>query len=113
MANISIRKHGDLNYRVGKNINNMVELRTANRQADYKKVMIYYQAPDSEKVKQIKDDLLNLKLTNEIVIGLDGKMKVSKDNLNELPDDILVKKVAEDITLNQGKINEIVKLRSA
>ena len=112
MANISIRKHGDLNYKVGKNINNLVVLRTTNRQVDYNKVLIYYQAPNSEKVKQIKDDLLKLKLTNEIVIGLDGKMKVPKDNLNELPDDILVKKVAEDIILNQGNINEIVKLRS-
>jgi hypothetical protein len=90
----------------------LVVLRTTNRQVDYNKVLIYYQAPNSEKVKQIKDDLLKLKLTNEIVIGLDGKMKVPKDNLNELPDDILVKKVAEDIILNQGNINEIVKLRS-
>ena len=109
--NIKIQ-FGDLNYKVGKNIDNLVELKTDNREAVYKKVLIYYQAPKVQ-VKQIKDDLLNLKLKNEIVIGLDGKMKVPKDSLDELPDDILVKKVAEDITLNQGKINEIVKLRSA
>ena len=113
MANMAIRKHGDLNFKVGKNIDNLVELRTTNRKADYKKVLIYYEAKNSENVKQIKDDLLKLKLTNEIDIGLDGKMKVPKDSLNELPDDVLVKKVAEDIILNQGKINEIVKLRSA
>ena len=110
---MAIRKHGDLNFKVGKNIDNLVELRTTNRKADYKMVLIYYEAQNSEKVKQIKDDLLKLKLTNEIDIGLDGKMKVPKDSLNELPDDVLVKKVAEDIILNQGKINEIVKLRSA
>ena len=110
---MSIRKHGVLNFKVGKNIDNLVELRTTNRKADYKEVLIYYEAQNSEKVKQIKDDLLKLKLTNEIDIGLDDQMKVPKDSLNELPDDILVKKVAEDIILNQGKINEIVKLRSA
>ena len=108
-----IRKHGGLNYKVGKNIDNLVELRTNNRQADYKKILIYYEAQNNEQVKQIKDELLKLKLTNEFVIGLDKKMKVSKDSLDELLDDTLVKKVAEDITLNQGKINEIVKLSSA
>ena len=48
----------------------MVELKTMNRQAD----------------------LLKLKRDKEFTLDLDGKLKVSKDSLNELPDDVLVKK---------------------
>ena len=50
---------------------------------------------------------------DDIVIGLDGRIKATKNTLNELPDDIFVKKAAEEIVLNQGKINEIVKLKTA
>jgi len=41
---------------------------------------------------KIKDDLLKLKSDKEVTLNLDDKMKVSKDSLNELPVDVLVKK---------------------
>jgi len=113
VSKIKPRKHGDLSYKIGKNIDNLVELFTENENADYKKILIYYQTPNKEQTLQTKDDLLQLELENDIVFGLDGRIKAPKDTLNELPDDIVVKKTAEEITLNQGKINEIVKLRSA
>jgi len=61
---------------------------------------------------KIKDDLLKMKIDKDFTLNLDGQVSFSKDILNKLPDDILVKKAVEDITLNQGKINEIIKLRS-
>jgi len=44
MFNIATISHSNLSYQVGKSIDNMVELKTMNSQADFKKVLIYYQA---------------------------------------------------------------------
>ena len=41
---------------------------------------------------KIKDDLLKLKIDKEFTLNSHGKVKVPKDSLNELPDDVLVKK---------------------
>jgi len=104
----------DIKYRIKKLEDNLVTIVHNNNNERYEKIIIHFKAQTRDQMKNIKEELWDLRLdeniNDEMNVNLEDNWKVPEEIIDIIPDAYLVKKVIEILYSNWGEIIDLRKV---